>query len=206
MEIIFNLTSMTINQMMKILPFLLTTILIFSSARASQPDPNAPLTITLTPFGYYNKWQTAVIDLPKGRDLDIHVLNPVQNPTVQWHNRGFQEKLPPLSILESSDPQPDLLNSVTAEICYGSDSFLGDLKFGMNYAFHCFSSNLVDPSQFATDPNAYPLVYHIKASNVAGTSYIYFHYFVENAPGSKERKLTHYAQEYFNPRIEVRVK
>ena len=179
------------------------TILAFSSAGASQPDPNVPLTITLTPFGFYNKWVTAVIDLPKGRELEIQVLNPVQNPLVQWHNRGFQEKLPNVF---SDAEQPDLLNSVTAEIWYGSDSFWGDLEFGMNYCFHCFSSNLVDPNQFKNEPNAYPLVYHIKASNVAGTSYIYFYYFVENAPGSKERKLTHYAQEYFNPRIEVRVK
>ena len=56
------------------------------------------------------------------------------------------------------------------------------------------------------DPNAYPLVYHIKASNVAGISHIYFYYFVENAPGSKEQKLTHYGQEYFNPCIEIPVK
>jgi hypothetical protein len=189
--------------MTKILTLLLSTVLIFSSARSSQSDANAPLTITLTPFGFYNKWETAVVDLPKGKELEIHVLNPVQNPPVQWHNRGFQEKLP--DVLSDAE-QPDLLNSVTAEIWYGSNSFLGDLEFGMNYCFHCFSSNLVDPSQFAIDPNAYPLVYHIKASNTAGTSYIYFYYFVENAPGSANRKISHYAQEYFNPCIEVRVK
>jgi hypothetical protein len=187
----------------KLLLLLTIVTLPLVSVTAFQCDPNAPLTVTLTPFGYYNKFETVVIDLPKGRDLDINVLNPVQNPSIQWHNRGFQEKLPDVF---SKDEQPDLLNSVTAEIWYGSDSLWGGLKFGMKYCFHCFSSNLVDPNQFKNEPNIYPLVYHIKASNVAGTSFIYFYYFVENKATSSGRVSYNYAQKYFNPRIEIRVK
>ena len=182
--------------------FAIGSSLAATQGNEATPQP-APLQITVTPITT-NSWITNKVSLQKNQELEIDVSNPGNS----WHSLGFQDKQP-----EDGSPgnsiyhdSPFLENAVGYDIWYGSNTFLGDLDYCMhwNSSFLAkFTSDcIVDATGSGTDETPDPLVYHIKATTVSGTAYIYFFNYTKNIPPSF--KLW-YTQNYFNPCIEVTV-
>ena len=144
----------------------------------------------------FSDWELEKVTLKKGEVLEIQV----QNPGGEWKSRGFQKNFPDVC---SDREQPELLNSITAEIWYGANTWTGDVKCFLQRELNCFTPPLLEPSASGNPPQGNPLIYYVKASQVAGTCMIYFYYFVK--PPSDSCGRLHYIRYYFGQYIEVTV-